>query len=183
MKNESNRVVQSVLVVDDWEPQLGTWERGFRMLGRSVLAASTRSHAIEAARANKPEAALVDLFLGQDSGIDVIADLRGLDPDLYLILVSSHISVEYAMLAVEAGANWCYPKTITCQQVLNRIENGTSPPLGSNPPSLDDIEWEHIARVLEDCDGNISHAAAALGIHRQSLQRKIKRHAPRRWKS
>jgi two-component system response regulator RegA len=87
--------------------------------------------------------------------------------------------VDYAMLGVEAGANDCCDKAVTIEQLIHRVESGRRPdPQQTRIPNLAEVQWEHIARVLNDCNGNISHAADALGEYRYTLQRKIKKLAP-----
>jgi two-component system response regulator RegA len=124
--------------------------------------------------------AIVDLNLaGSERGLDVIHELKLLVPGIYTVLISAAMSVAQAVLAMKEGVDDCEIKPILPQQLLRRIERGEELQLErGHVLTLDEVEWEHIARVMADCDGNVSHAAQALGLHRQSLQRKLRQLRP-----
>jgi two-component system, response regulator RegA len=174
------RVVETVLLVDDWQPQLHQWVRECHAAGKRALCASSRGEAIELARRERPHLVIVDLFLRPpDNGLDVVRDLKAHAPDSFVILVSAHLSIDFAMLGRDAGASDCASKTVRCQQLIHRVEQGRRPqPEWGAVPTLAEVEWDHVSRVLNDCNGNITHAAEALGEHRFTLQRIIQRHAP-----
>jgi two-component system response regulator RegA len=172
--------VQKVLLVDDHEMYLKYCSREFVRAGVSVASAQTLAGAVEHVRKDTFDVAIVDLFLTPpESGLDVIRALKQLDPDIYCILVSAHMSVSHALMGVRAGADDVFTKPFGARQVMARVERGSHDEPTPETPSLDAVEWEHIARVLHDHDGNISQAAQSLGIFRQSLQRKIQKYAPR----
>jgi two-component system response regulator RegA len=174
------RAVRTVLLVEDFAPLLKRWTRELQHAGKRVLAAQTGEVAQELARQGRPDVAIVDLFLAKENGVDVIRKLKEQDNRLYAILVSAHVTIAYALAAVRAGADDVLFKTGTLKHVVDCIEHGVTPePDGEHGPTLDQLEWEHISRVLLDCDGNISQAAARLGIYRQTLQRKLRKHMPR----
>lgn len=172
--------VRKVLLVDDHDMYLKYWSREFVRAGVAVVTASSQAAAVAAVRKDKPDLAIVDLFLTPpESGIDVITALKGVDARLYCALVSAHMSVSHAVLGVRAGADDVFFKPFSAKQVIARVESGIVEMPDPATPTLSQIEWEHISRVLQDHGGNISQAAAALGVFRQSLQRKIAKHAPR----
>ena len=172
--------VRKVLLVDDHDMYLKYWTREFVRAGVAVVTASTQEAAIAAMRKDKPDVAIVDLFLTPpESGIEVITALKKLDARLFCALVSAHMSVSHAVLGVRAGADDVFFKPFSAKQVIARVESGFVEDPDPATPTLNQIEWEHISRVLQDHNGNISQAAAALGVFRQSLQRKIAKHAPR----
>ena len=173
--------VRKVLLVDDHDMYLKYWTREFTKAGVEVVTASTLEKALEAINEDKPDLAIVDLFLEPpESGIDVIKAIKNVSPRILCALVSAHMSVSHAVAGVRAGADDVFFKPFGAKQVIARIEGGE---VGKFPdgavPTLEQVEWEHISRVLQDHGGNISQAAAALGVFRQSLQRKIAKHAPR----
>jgi two-component system, response regulator RegA len=173
------RRVERVLLVDDSKTVLRAWQLSCQQAHKIALCAASRRSALDLAARERPDLAVVDLFLQEATGLEVIRDLKHLGVDAFIVLVSAHISVEYAMLAVHAGADDCYDKSISLKQIIQRVETGQrTEPDWQSVPTLREVEWRHIARVLSDCDGNISHAAEVLGEHRQSLQRKIHRYAP-----
>lgn len=167
------RRVQSVLVVDDDDLVLKSWERALRAEGKTVYVATD----IKAALAMRPlpDVAIVDLYLAHaELGTEVIRELKSLDPNIYTVLVSAAMSVPQAVAGMREGADDCEAKPVAPRHLLRRIEHGEASAIVGEMLTLDEVEWEHISRALSDCGGNISHAAKALGLHRQSLQRKLR---------
>ena len=180
LAEELRPTVKKVLLVDDHEMYLKYVSREFTRAGISVSAAQTLEDAVELVRQHKPDVALVDLFLTPpESGLDVIRALKDEDPHVFCILVSAHMSIAHAMMGVRAGADDVFIKPYGARQVIARVERGVIDQPETSTPTLHDVEWEHISRVLYDHAGNITQAADSLGIFRQSLQRKIIKHAPR----
>lgn len=175
------REVRTVLLVEDYAPLLRRWGRELQHAGKRVLAASNGDAALELIRDERPDVAVVDLFLTSENGVNVIRKLREKDNSLYAILVSAHLSVAYAIAAVRAGADDVIFKPGSLTHVIDCIERGVEhePAPEGDGPTLEQLEWEHISRVLLDCEGNITHAAERLGIYRQTLQRKLRKYMPR----
>ena len=174
---ERARSPHSVLVVDDDEQVLRSWKRAAR--GHDVFTAIDPSTARHLAHAERPDLAIVDLRLGNASGIDLIRELKRDLPDLVLVLCSGYLSVAVAVAAVRAGAEIVVFKPITFHEIMQRFEESAGEPDLEDTPTLARAEWEHIMRVLADCDGNVSAAARRLGIYRSSLQRRLRKEAPR----
>ena len=165
-----------VLLVDDSKTVLSAWSLSCG--DKLALCASSRASALEIAKRERPDLAIVDLYLGRETGLDVIRDLRAASIDAFIVLVSAHISVEYAMLAVQAGADDCYDKAVSLNQIIRRVESGQRPePAPQSVPTLKEVEWRHITRVLSDCGGKISHPPHLLGEDPHALPRKIQRPA------
>lgn len=123
--------------------------------------------------------AVVDLFMPGESGLDVVRDLKKLRPKPFLILVSGAMCADYAMQGIAAGADDCFDKDVAIRPLIERVEGGERPETCTGrPPTLDEVEWQYIVRTLTDNQGNITHAAEALGLMRQTLQRKIRRLSP-----
>ena len=135
---------------------------------------------------------LCDLKLEVESGLDLIEPLKTRYPDAILVILSGYGSVASAVEALRRGAAHMLSKPVSIEallQAFEQLESGraviapyageeTSPP--PQAPSLARVEWEHIQRVLQDCEGNISQAARVLGIHRRTLQRKLQLIPPKR---
>ena len=170
-----------MLLVEDFAPLLRRWGRELQHAGKRVLAASDGDTAVELMANEQPDIAIVDLFLTSENGVNVIRRIREKDDALYTILVSAHLSVAYAVAAMRAGADDVIFKPGSLKHVIECIENGVEhePIDDGSGPTLDQLEWEHISRVLLDCEGNITHAAERLGIYRQTLQRKLRKYMPR----
>ena len=168
------RGIQSVLVVDD---DVRVTNAMVRSLGRRrrVEVAHDGDTALERARSHRPDLIIMDLRLGTASGLDAISALRSEFPECVIALVSGYASIDVAVLAVKAGADFVLPKPISGREVLLRVAEGIDDE-PTKTPSLAEVEAEHIARVLTDCNGNVSEAARRLGIYRSSLQRKLRKH-------
>lgn len=175
----SSRPIRSVLVVDDDETILASWRRGAGP-ERTVWAATSADAARAIFQQQSPlDLAIVDLRIGDDSGIELVRELRDNAPELPIALCSGYLSVDVAVAAVRAGADIIAFKPITFREILQRLDEGATEPDIDDTPSLARAEWEHIMRVLSDCDGNVSAAARRLGIYRSSLQRRLRKYAPR----
>jgi two-component system response regulator RegA len=176
--SEASRV-RKVLLIDDHELYLKSVARDFAREGIEVFKATNHEDALRLCKAERPDLAIVDLFLQPpEDGLELLKNLKAIDPNLFAILVSAHMSVAHAVMGVRAGADDVFLKPFAATQCLARVAGGRALP-EAEQLTLHEIEWEHIARTLQDYDGNITHAAEALGVFRQSLQRKIRKHAPR----
>lgn len=175
MTDEDSHVAGSILLVDDSTLQLRAWARDLEASGRTVFTAETSSQAVEAARTSKPDVAFVDLFLGTQDGLALVRQLKELDPELFVVVVSGDMSVAHAMAAVRAGADDVLVKPFIPHDVVRRIETGELVDPERTSLTLEQIEWEHISRALIESGQNITQAAERLGIYRQTLQRKLRK--------
>jgi len=184
MSDSVDHEFQSILLVDDSfvlrdRLALAFEERGFR-----VLAAGTCDEAVEVFRANPTDLAVVDLRMPGRTGLTVIADLKAIRADVKILILSGFGSIATAIDAIRLGAVNFLPKPADADDILNAFKRGgTEVQIVENDeqipvPTLAQAEWEHIHRILADCSNNISEAARRLGIHRRSLQRKLRKRAP-----
>lgn len=172
--------VRSVLVVDDDARVLAAFAHTFSRRNYYVSTASDPAAARRLAKAQRPELAIIELRLGAASGIDLIRDLKSEQPTVTTALISGYLSVPITVSAVRAGADFVVCKPVTAEEILAHVAQGTSfRPALYETPSLARVEWEHMARVIANCGGNISMAARELGILRQSLQRRLRKQPPR----
>lgn len=177
-----------VLVVDDDDAYRTRLCRAFRDRGLEVEGASSVAEAIARVKVFRPDRAVLDLRLGDGSGIDLLDQLLELEPQLACLVLTGYGSIATAVDAVRRGAIDYLTKPADADEILLAFESRTnelrgpadaSPPLrGATVPSLHRVEWEHIQRVLADCGGNISEAARQLGMHRRTLQRKLATRPP-----
>lgn len=152
--------------------------------GWEVRGASDGPTALRLAAESGPDLAVVDLRLPAMGGLEIVRELRALDETTCIIVLTGYGSIATAVAATKLGASHYLSKPADADQILaawERIVNGVDEDQassGTKVPSLARVEWEHIQRVLTDCDGNISQAAKLLGLHRRSLQRKLLKYPP-----
>jgi two-component system, response regulator RegA len=180
----TSREKQAALIIDDDGVFREALCRAFRLRNWDAYEAADAERALAVVREFAPDLAVVDLRLADESGLDIVRAIRGLDATISIIMLTGYGSIATALEAVKCGADDYLTKPVDVDQVIAAYDGpGGAAPAGALPPisapSLDRVEWEHIQRVLADCGGNISQAAKALGLHRRSLQRKLSKHPPR----
>jgi two-component system, response regulator RegA len=173
------RLIRNVLVVDDDPLLLSAWKRMITRERKNAATAADEATALKLAAEQTFELAIVDLRLGTSSGLDLIEELRRKHPEMLIALCSGYLSVDTAVAGVHAGADVVVFKPLTFKEVLHKLAEDEPPDL-KETPTLARAEWEHIMRVLADCDGNVSMAARRLGVYRSSLQRRLRKFAPRK---
>ena len=182
MTQETERGARSVLVVDDDDVFRTRLGKAFADRGFEVRTASGATEAMRLAAQESPEFAVVDLRMPGASGLEVVRELHAIDAASVIVMLTGYGSIATAVEAVRAGAVHYLSKPVDIDQILAAF-SGKGTPSASDSlevPSLARVEWEHIQRVLSDCEGNISQAARLLGLHRRSLQRKLSKDPVRR---
>jgi two-component system response regulator RegA len=171
----------TVLLVDDDPTFLSTFAREFARRDWRVATADSFAAAADVARAVRPTVVVLDLMLGDDSGLDLIEALRRESPATRIVMTSGHPSFASAVEAMKLGAHHFVPKPCTVERVLAAAASRTWADQTPRNTSLAQSERAYIDRVVASCGGNISEAARRLGMHRRSLQRKLaKRPGPER---
>lgn len=167
----------TVLLLEDDERLRVRLGRAFSDRGWRVVGAATCAEAARVAEEELLDLAIVDLRLGEESGIKAVGAIRAGDGQTVILVVTGYGSIVTAVAAVKAGASDYLTKPTDAEQLVAAYERVRAGMEGAVPettvPSLGQVEWEHIHRVLEDCGGNITRAAKMLGLHRRSLQRKL----------
>ncbi len=173
-----------LLIVEDDDVLRGRLARAMTTRGFDVRQASNAEEAEAVARDEAPEMVVLDLRMPHSNGLDLIPVLIGLDPNTRIVVLTGYGSVATAVEAVRRGATHYLTKPADADEIVAAFDRDSDAPPTATPPlqpmSLDRVEWEHINRVLMDCQGNISEAARVLRIHRRSLQRKLARYPPAR---
>jgi two-component system response regulator RegA len=165
-----------LLLVDDDEAFLRVLGRALERRGFEVFRAATAAAATELAAAHRPAYAVVDLKLGRDSGLDVIAALHEAEPAMVIVVLTGYASIATAVAAVKQGAANYLAKPVRAEEVVRALlgdEQVPEVPADYSPMSVERLEWEHIQKVLREHDGNISATARSLGMYRRTLQRKL----------
>jgi two-component system, response regulator RegA len=172
--------VRTVLVVDDEQTVLAAAKRSMSA-SYEVATAPNTDEALALARDMRPDLAIIDLRISESSGLDLVRLLKEELPETIVVLCSGYLSLSTAVAAARAGVEHVLPKPISFKEILRRVTNDNVAPAGDpskETPSLARVEYDHIIRVLEDCNGNISESARRLGIYRSSLQRRLRKYAP-----
>lgn len=173
-----------LLIVEDDTLLRERLARAFKSRGYDVRQAADVAEAEAAATREAPELVVLDLRMPQGNGLDLIPTLLAADPATRIVVLTGYGSVATAIEAVRRGAVHYLTKPADADEILaafsrdSHAAGAATTPL--QPMSLDRVEWEHINRVLVDCQHNISEAARVLGIHRRSLQRKLLKYPPAR---
>jgi two-component system response regulator RegA len=166
---------RTLLIVEDDAALRDRLVRAMSDRGFETVGVPDHASALDAARQESPELALVDLRLPGESGLAVIRDLKALDPLTVIVVLTGYGSIATAVESIKLGAASYLTKPADADQIVAAFE-GTPPKDEADVPSLARVEWEHIQRVLADCGGNVSKAARALRVHRRSLQRKLSKY-------
>lgn len=164
---------QSWLIVDDDPVFAGTLARGLRRRGDRVAVANDPDAALAEAAASPPRRVVLDLRLGNESGLRLLPDLRARLPDAHIVILTGFGSIATAVQAMRDGADDYLPKPVGLKDLLAAFEGSAEPEPAFPTMSPRRLEWEHIQRVLAEQDGNVSAAARRLGMHRRTLQRKL----------
>ncbi|PWC43594.1 chemotaxis protein CheY [Azospirillum sp. TSO22-1] len=177
----SGDVTRSLLIVDDDAPFRIRLARAMEKRGFNVVAVDSVQVGIEVAQESAPAFAVVDLRLADGSGLDVVKSLRDARPDARIVMLTGYGNIATAVAAVKAGAVDYLPKPADADAVEQALlaDGRPLPAPPENPMSADRVRWEHIQRVFEQCDRNVSETARRLKMHRRTLQRILNKHAPR----
>ncbi|CUI40363.1 ActR/PrrA/RegA family redox response regulator transcription factor [Cognatishimia activa] len=172
---------KSLLLLDDDEPFLKRLAKAMEKRGFEVETAGSVVAGSAIATARPPAYAVVDLRLEDGNGLDVVEILREKREDCRVVVLTGYGAIATAVAAVKIGATDYLSKPADAQDIVNALLAPESelPPPPENPMSADRVRWEHIQRVYELCDRNVSETARRLNMHRRTLQRILAKRSPR----
>ena len=172
---------KSLLIVDDDDPLRGRLSRAMEKKGFLVKEAKSKKEALDLAKKSPPNFAVVDLRLDDGNGLDVVKELFKLKKSSRIVMLTGYGNLPTAVAAVKAGAIDYIAKPVDADDVeaalLASPDTKAKPP--TDPMSADRVKWEHIYRVFELCNRNVSETARRLKMHRRTLQRILSKRAPR----
>ena len=172
---------KTLLILDDDDPLRGRLARAMQKKGFTVKEAKTVSEGLKITKENAPAFALVDLRLEDGNGLDVVKELSKVKKDCRIVMLTGYGNLPTAVAAVKAGAIDYMAKPVDADDVeaalLASPESKAKPP--ENPMSADRVKWEHIHRVFELCNRNVSETARRLKMHRRTLQRILSKRSPK----
>ncbi|MGE0744601.1 MAG: ActR/PrrA/RegA family redox response regulator transcription factor [Rhodospirillales bacterium] len=176
--SEADRVL---LIVDDDEPFRTRLARAMERRGFAVRTAESVAAGLAAASESAPAFAVLDLRLADGTGIDIVGRIRERRPDARIVMLTGYGNIATAVAAVKAGAVDYLAKPADADAIEAALlaRKGALPPPPEHPMSADRVRWEHIQRVYEQCDRNVSETARRLNMHRRTLQRILSKRAPK----
>ncbi|HHI89276.1 MAG TPA: ActR/PrrA/RegA family redox response regulator transcription factor [Hellea balneolensis] len=168
------------MVVEDNQAFRIRLGRALEARGFDVVLAGSIAEATAIVKSNPPAFAVIDMRLDDGSGLDIVALLHERRPSCKMIMLTGYANLATAVAAVKAGAVDYLAKPADADDVTRALlAQGDKPEPPENPMSADRVRWEHIQRVYELCDHNVSETARRLNMHRRTLQRILAKHAPR----
>ena len=177
----ANLVDKSLLIVDDDNPLRDRLSRAMEKKGFQVKQAESVEQGIKQAKSLPPAFAVVDLRLKDGNGLEVVKEIQQLRKDSKIIMLTGYGNIPTTVAAIKAGAMDYLPKPADADDVENALlalpETKAKPP--ENPMSADRVKWEHIHRVFELCNRNVSETARRLKMHRRTLQRILSKRSPK----
>ncbi|MCK0715930.1 response regulator transcription factor [Chromohalobacter sarecensis] len=174
---------ERLLIIDDDEQFCFVMARAMRRRGFEVSTAMTEEEALASLRQAPPHMATLDLKLEHSSGLKLLPELLALAPACRVVVLTGYSSIATAVEAIKLGAVNYLCKPADADEILTSLEREGGDPdidIADSPPSVNRVTWEHIQKVLQEHDGNISATARALGMHRRTLQRKLQKRPVRR---
>jgi two-component system response regulator RegA len=179
-RRQASSTERTLLIVDDDKPFLQRLARAMETRGFTVRTAESVADGLMQIETASPAFALVDLRLGDGNGLDVISALKARRPDARAIVLTGYGNIATAVNAVKLGAVDYLSKPVDADHVVHALLNGdraVEPP--EKPMTPDRIRWEHIQRIYELCNHNVSETARRLNMHRRTLQRILAKRAPK----
>ena len=172
---------KSLLIVDDDNPFRDRLARAMEKKGFKVIQAETVEQGVNKAKNSPPAFAVVDLRLADGNGLEVIKEIQKQNKNSKVVMLTGYGNIPTAVAAVKAGAIDYIPKPADADDVEKALlalpESKANPP--ENPMSADRVKWEHIHRVFELCNRNVSETARRLKMHRRTLQRILSKRSPK----
>ena len=170
-----------LLILDDDEILLRRLSKSMESFGFEVTAVSSIEEAEEIIEKIIFDTAVLDLKLADGSGLSILKKLSSSNPNCRAIMLTGFGNIATAVAAMKVGAIDYLPKPASAEQIKNALVDYEKPlpPPPDDPMSADRVRWEHIQRVFEQCNRNVSETARRLKMHRRTLQRILAKHAPR----
>jgi two-component system, response regulator RegA len=181
LENELDVPDKSLLIVDDDKPFQTRLGRAMQSRGFEVRTADSVADGLMAIAERPPAFAIIDMRLGDGNGLDVIGELKKRRPDARGIVLTGYGNIVTAVTAVKLGAFDYLAKPADGDEIFAALmaTGASKPPPPEHPMSADRVRWEHIQRIYELCERNVSETARRLNMHRRTLQRILAKRAPR----
>ena len=181
IKKISDFVDNSLLIVDDDNPFRERLSRAMEKKGFQVSQAESVKNGIQSLKLKNPAFAVVDLRLGDGNGLEVVKEIQNLKINSRIVMLTGYGNIPTAVAAIKEGAIDYLAKPADADDVEKALlaDPNKKPQPPENPMSADRVKWEHIHRVFELCNRNVSETARRLKMHRRTLQRILSKRSPR----
>ena len=181
LKKISDFKDKSLLIVDDDNPFRERLARAMEKKGFIVTQAESVKKGINTVRLNKPAFAVVDLRLGDGNGLEVVKEIQSSNINSRIIMLTGYGNIPTAVAAIKEGAIDYLAKPADADDIEKALlaDSNAKPQPPENPMSADRVKWEHIHRVFELCNRNVSETARRLKMHRRTLQRILSKRSPK----
>ena len=180
-KNIKNYEDKSLLIVDDDNPFRERLARAIEKKGFVVTQAESVKKGIDSLKLTKPAFAVVDLRLNDGNGLEVVKEIQSLNTHSRIVMLTGYGNIPTAVAAIKHGAIDYLAKPADADDVEKALladpKSKAQPP--ENPMTADRVKWEHIHRVFELCNRNVSETARRLKMHRRTLQRILSKRSPK----
>lgn len=177
-------MVKKILIVDDDAQFVFVLQRSLVKRNYEVFAAENGAQACDVLQQESVDAAIVDLKLAHESGLKLIAQMKNIAPNLQILMLTGYASIATAVEAIKQGAQNYLAKPANTDEILSALALTINQSASQDLPadlldesvvSVNRVEWEHIQKILQAHQGNVSATARALGMHRRTLQRKLQK--------
>ena len=184
MLDETNYKIDennSLIILDDDQPFLKRLSVAMEKRGFKVFPASSMAEFSRIIKSDRPNYAIIDLRLSDGTGLDAVESIRNVNPKSKIVVLTGYGAIATAVAAVKIGAIDYLSKPADANDILNALvfSDQSKPPPPVNPMSADRVKWEHIQRIFELCNRNVSETARRLNMHRRTLQRILAKRSPR----
>ena len=184
MLDQSNYKIDennSLIILDDDQPFLKRLSVAMEKRGFKVFPASSMAEFSRIIESDCPNYAIIDLRLSDGTGLDAVESIRNINPKSKIVVLTGYGAIATAVAAVKIGAIDYLSKPADANDILNALvfSDQSKPPPPVNPMSADRVKWEHIQRIFELCNRNVSETARRLNMHRRTLQRILAKRSPR----
>jgi two-component system response regulator RegA len=168
-----------LLLVDDDAPLRRNLVRALEREGYEVATAGSLREAYDVAGTFQPDYAVLDLNLADGHGMELVQSLQSLRPGVRVVVLTGYDSIASSIVAAKAGAAAYLAKPVRPEELVAALTGEAGSAVDDAPMSADRVRWEHIQRVFEQCNRNVSETARRLNMHRRTLQRILSKRAPR----
>lgn len=177
----SNAVERSLLIVDDDRPFLSRLAKAMEARGYKVVTAASVGDGMNAIARTAPDFAVIDVRLADGNGLDVVSELKRIHPETRSLVLTGYGNIASAVTAIKLGAFDYLAKPADADEIDAALQGtvASKPLIPETLMSADRVRWEHIQRIFELCDRNVSETARRLNMHRRTLQRILAKRAPK----